>query len=66
MTHIKESPVGKVGHFKDWKGVEYQCVVTGTDVPPWDDCSLIIDYVRDGRKITGAMIPCGDFIPDES
>jgi hypothetical protein len=56
--------VGKIGQFTDSNGVVRQCIVTGMDIPPWDDVCLVIDYVRDGQKITGAMIPTSSFEPD--
>ena len=56
--------IGRIGEFTGGDGVVYQCLVTGTDEPPWDDLSLVIDYCRDGRKITGAMIPVHAFRPD--
>ena len=57
--------IGKVGQFVGGDGKTYQCLVTGADEPPWDDYSYVINYVRDGLKIEGAMIPCSSFIPDE-
>ncbi len=59
------SMIGRVGQFVAADGKTYQCLVTGTDAQPWDDLLFVIDYVRDGLKITGAMIPCSAFTPDE-
>ena len=55
--------VGKLGEFIAANGETYQCRVRGTDVPPWDNDCLVIDYIRDGDKIEGAMIPVSDFNP---
>jgi hypothetical protein len=51
------SVIGQIGEFTAADGITYQCVVTGTDEPPWDNDSLVITYVRNGLKIQGAMIP---------
>jgi hypothetical protein len=57
--------VGRIGEFTTGECHVCQCLVTGLDEPPWDDLSLVIDYVtHDGRKITGAMIPVAAFRAD--
>jgi hypothetical protein len=55
--------VGLTGEFTI-QDETFQCRVTGTDKPPWDNDLLIVEYVRDGLKITDAMIPASAFRPD--
>ena len=58
--------VGRSGTFIGADGVEYACIIRGTDEPPWDDLCYLIDYVKDQRLITNAMIPVADFRPDKA
>lgn len=58
--------VGLAGEFTMPSGEICQCRVTGTDIPPWDNDLLVIDYVSpSGTKVTGAMIEASAFRPDQ-
>ncbi len=58
--------VGRTGTFVAANGVEYACIIRGTDEPPWDNLCYLIDYVRDQRLVTNAMIAVADFRPDKA
>jgi predicted amidophosphoribosyltransferase len=58
---------GTIGEFTNAQGEVCQCVVRGTDVPPWDNLCLVIDYVHPlGHVTKGAMIPVAMFRENET